>query len=557
MLSETIGYQIFEENEVQKLQKLYEDLIEEQKIEGGKYWNSKSPSYGIKGFYSAAIRTYVEFHNELKIADMSNSLKLVSLNQILYGPPGTGKTYNTINKAIEIINPNFNLKLERKVIKAEYDSLEKEGKILFSTFHQSMSYEDFIEGIKPLSPVPNEALNYDIQAGIFKIACARAAYLCYKKYNQVKGITSSNYTFDELYVSFIEFIKPLIENRQFPIYKTITGKDVEIYEVNSQNSIKARAMGSIATHVAPLTQENLEKLYNKFKNISEIKSLDQIRETVQVSPRITEFYAVFGGLKEFEKSYKSDNIIVEEEGIIDTTDDAEKVKKFTAGIYNDAIKEYGKESESVVLIIDEINRGNVSAIFGELITLIEADKRIGAINELKVKLPYSKKEFGVPPNLYIIGTMNTADRSVEALDTALRRRFSFVEMMPDSKVITEKNFKDSDRRTSIMNLINQRVEVLLDRNYTLGHSYFIKDDFKNSFENEIIPLLQEYFYNDYGKIGLVLGKGFVREKEITKNNNKNIFADFDTKNELDILKSYELIPFVEINFDEALEILLA
>ena len=214
-----------------------------------------------------------------------------------------------------------------------------------------------------------------------------------------------------------------------------------------------------------------------------------------------------------------------------------------------------KEDKKYVLIIDEINRGNVSSIFGELITLIEKDKRAGSTEELEITLPYSKEPFKVPSNVYIIGTMNTADRSVEALDTALRRRFSFKEIMPDDKVITEKNFKDYDR-ASIMNLINQRIEVLLDRNYTLGHSYFIKEDFKNSFENEIIPLLQEYFYNDYGKIGLVLGKGFVREKEITKNNNKNIFADFDTKNEVDIVKSYELIPFNDINFKEALDILL-
>ncbi len=152
--------------------------------------------------------------------------------------------------------------------------------------------------------------------------------------------------------------------------------------------------------------------------------------------------------------------------------------------------------------------------------------------------------------------MNTADRSVEALDTALRRRFSFVEMMPDEKVIADKKFTDYDR-AKIMNLINQRIEVLLDRNYTLGHSYFIKADFKNSFENEIIPLLQEYFYNDYGKIGLVLGKGFVREKAITAKNDKSIFADFDTKNEVDIIKSYELIPFAEIDFEIAIQTLLA
>ena len=153
--------------------------------------------------------------------------------------------------------------------------------------------------------------------------------------------------------------------------------------------------------------------------------------------------------------------------------------------------------------------------------------------------------------------MNTADRSVEALDTALRRRFSFVEMMPNEKVFDSLNFTDTYDRKGIMQKINQRIEVLLDRNYTLGHSYFIKEDFKNSFENEIIPLLQEYFYNDYGKIGLVLGKGFVREKAITAKNDKSIFADFDTKNEVDINKSYELIPFTEINFDEVIQTLLA
>jgi 5-methylcytosine-specific restriction protein B len=111
--------------------------------------------------------------------------------------------------------------------------------------------------------------------------------------------------------------------------------------------------------------------------------------------------------------------------------------------------------------------------------------------------------------------MNTADRSVEALDTALRRRFSFIEMLPDRKVIENKAFNDYPR-ADIMEKINTRIELLLDRNYTLGHSYFMKENFKNSFINEIIPLLQEYFYSDYSKIGLILGKGFVREKKRLK-----------------------------------------
>ena len=496
-----------------------------------------------------------------------------SLNQILFGPPGTGKTYNSINKAISIVNPSFNLKQDRKLVKDEYDRLEKENRILFSTFHQSMSYEDFIEGIKPIAPKPNEQLNYDIQAGIFKIACARAAYLCYKKYEQAKGIRKSNYTFDDLYNAFIETIKPSIKNNEFPIYKTITGKDVEIYEVNSQDSIKARAKGSKATHVAPLTQENLEKLYNKYNSASEIKNLDEIRDTVQVSPRSTEFYAVFDGLKQFEKTYKPDNTIIEEDVIFDTTEDAEKIKKFTAGIYNEAIKKFGSEAEPIVLIIDEINRGNVSQIFGELITLIEDDKRIGRSESLEVILPYSKVKFGVPPNLYLVGTMNTADRSVEALDTALRRRFVFEEIPPKYDLKELQYEYAGVKAYVILQTINKRIEKLLDKDHLIGHSYFILKDgenpnekLMNSFYKSILPLMQEYFFGDFGKIGLVLGQGFVNLKNW--DNRVESFAEFDheSSGDFDNKDVYEIIDYrdnninlvnnVNIDFEKAIKRLM-
>ena len=190
-------------------------------------------------------------------------------------------------------------------------------------------------------------------------------------------------------------------------------------------------------------------------------------------------------------------------------------------------------AKNFVLIIDEINRGNVSQIFGELITLIEEDKRLGRNEALKVTLPYSKNvPFGVPKNLYIIGTMNTADRSVEALDAALRRRFSFEEMPPNSKLIaTEGELKETKgvlgeiNLPSLLDIINYRLEKLLDKDHQIGHSYFISvknlDGLKLAFQNKIIPLLQEYFFGDYGKIGLVLGKGFVEKVQ-----NKSSFADF-------------------------------
>ena len=233
-----------------------------------------------------------------------------------------------------------------------------------------------------------------------------------------------------------------------------------------------------------------------------------------------------------------------------------------------------KEEKKYVLVIDEINRGNVSQIFGELITLIEEDKRLGNNEALEVTLPYSKESFGVPPNLYIIGTMNTADRSVEALDTALRRRFSFEEMPPNYS-LTQLDYTIYNYKASkLLKTINRRIEKLLDKDHAIGHSYFIVEEGKNeakevikAFYKNIIPLLQEYFFGDFGKIGLVLGKGFVNKMEWVKNT--EAFADFDHESCSDFEERdvYEIIDYrnsnhnykidnVAMSFDKAIQLLM-
>lgn len=387
------------------------------------------------------------------------------LNQILYGPPGTGKTYNTINKAIAIANPDFDLIQSRDLIKVEYDRLVETGQIVFTTFHQSMSYEDFIEGIKP--ETKNEKVTYEIKEGVFKKLCKEASA---KK-------TSKN--FDDAYSKFIE-------------------------EVLTKGSILLET---------PTHKKKFKVIINSNETAVAIPETEK-GTNMGVTKEMSRDYVVNGTIRDW-KPY--------------TTSIGEYIKKR----YPVEIEDIDNSNKKFVLIIDEINRGNVSQIFGELITLIEDDKRLGKDEALEVTLPYSKDKFGVPANLFIIGTMNTADRSVESLDSALRRRFSFVEMEPKPNLIKTESksgkvngIVDGIDLETLLKTINSRIEKLIDKDHRIGHSYFLKVNdsvsLHHSFTNEIIPLLEEYFFGDFGKIGLVLGSSFVE-----KVNHSFSFAKFD------------------------------
>jgi len=260
----------------------------------------------------------------------------------------------------------------------------------------------------------------------------------------------------------------------------------------------------------------------------------------------------------FHQSYAYEEFIEGIKPVLGTEEESTELNyTIEPGIFKQLCKDAENDPEHrYAIFIDEINRGNVSNVFGELITLIETDKRKGATNEMSATLPYSKNEFNVPNNLDIYGTMNTADRSVEALDTALRRRFSFVEMLPDPSILKTEQVGDI-MLSDVLTKINERVEVLVDRDHTIGHSYFIgvdtEEKLANAFKDNITPLLQEYFYGDYGKIGLVLGKGFV-EKVKGKN---DVFAGFEYDGQTDfITDSFVLNRINSDNIVSAVSLLL-
>jgi len=454
-------------------------------------------------------------------------------NQILYGPPGTGKTFHTINKSVKIADNLSDEKFEskygdyknRKELIKRFDELRDKGQIGFTTFHQSMSYEDFIEGIKPKMNSAN--IEYEIKDGIFKEISGKAYYnIIDEKENE------GNISFDSLWDNFLESIKSHVGTEDY-IFETITGKRLKLVEISSTKSLKTMfefdgsSTNTPGTTIQTIGMPKVETLLKAEIIPSEVKSLaEQIRPLIKSDS--SKYFAVYRKFYEFvEKTYgEIEDIGSNEIDFKSVFDTAEILKK--TGELKDKIS----DSKNFVLIIDEINRGNISQIFGELITLLEKDKRFGNEESLTVELPYSKGQFSVPPNLYIIGTMNTADRSIEALDTALRRRFTFQEMPPRPNIIkTEGVLKSKDLDTidlvKLLKGINQRIEKLIDKDHKIGHSYFMKvknlKGLKNAFKDKIIPLLEEYFYGNFGKIGLVLGDDFVQEEQ---NSTKFRFANF-------------------------------
>ena len=438
------------------------------------------------------------------------------LNLILYGPPGTGKTFQTARLAVRICDGEESE--DHTELMTRYRELRELRRIRFVTFHPSFSYEEFVEGIRPV--VDGGQVRYEVRAGVLKNAVIEARAL-YDRRAQPTGALG------------------LDGRKVFKMSLGDTAKRDEdwVYTDGIENSFISLGW---ADHIDFTGADTAALVREKYKAntddatdhdfsitaVQKFKNEMQLGDLVLISDGNTRFRAVAqltgpyfheadaGSYKHrrsvswlwvgpdsmpvesiLTKRFSQQSIYLVDQQAIRWPPLKELVSP----------KQEGQGAPNCVLIIDEINRANLAKTFGELITLIESSKRLGATDEREVELAYSGDRLGIPPNLYFIGTMNTADRSIALMDTALRRRFAFTEQRPDPGLLPTN--VDGINLSALLVALNDRIEAVFDRDHVIGHSYLMGlesfEDIQARFRNQLIPLLQEYFFEDWQKIRAV------------------------------------------------------
>jgi len=471
---------------------------------------------------------------ERGVASAETKKESPSMNLILYGPPGTGKTFKTAAEAVRLCGEP--VPEDRAELMAAYQKLVAAGRIEFVTFHQSMSYEDFVEGRQPMTSSDEEegttsaGFRLETVPGIFRRIAKRA--------ETSRGRPSGD---DVIRVAGRQVFKMSIGEANNPEeahlfeeaieggYTLLGFQDIdwsdERYASREAIAEACKANGGEGANVdmrsgavqMPFRFRNWVRkgdIVIVSKGNSQFRAIGEFIGDYEFHPRPEGGYAHRRAVRWlwmdhdgvpvneiYTRRFMQQSIYL----LFDSELNIPALERYMNSQRTDGVQ----HPDSFVLIIDEINRANISKVFGELITLLEPDKRLNQSNALKVRLPYSGDEFGVPANLHILSTMNTADRSIALLDTALRRRFTFKEMMPDPSVLQVPARKCGIDLPRLLATINERIEYLHDREHQIGHAYFTscatRADVDEAMRHKVIPLLAEYFFEDWSKIAAVLG----------------------------------------------------
>ena len=472
---------------------------------------------------------------------IEGSTSVMSLNTILYGPPGTGKTYATARRCVEICDGPGERSHEE--VRERYRKLVEQGRVEFITFHQSYGYEEFVEGLRPATGGDEEE-NGGGGPGFRLVATDGVIKRIAERARKVAGPTENFFDFDGRRIFKMGLGDPADQGQHAVFDECIEkgyvllgyGGDVDWCEdrFNDPQEILAR------------WQEDDPDATGKSPNVQfmgQFRAKMKEGDLVIVPRGLYQFRAVgeVTGLYQFvprdDGSYPHRRAVHwrwhdAEEGmpiseIYDRSLSAPTIYELNRRTVRlERLQSYLGQSEGSkrrlahVLVIDEINRANVSKVMGELVTLLEEDKREGAENEVALTLPHSRKRFTLPSNLHIVGTMNTADRSIALLDTALRRRFVFEELPPDSRKLCEAARKTGIDLPSVLRAMNERLEWLIGRDHLIGHAWLMgartREDVDRAMRRKIIPLLAEYFYDDWEKVLAVLGgtEDFVRRRAL-------------------------------------------